>query len=494
MRARNSNNGSEPNINSACSNMENLDDLMRKKFNTADEAGRFEFQEQYWDQARALIEADERKRKRRRILIWWWLGGIFALSMASIFGIVYSKNIKNNNPDPSYTKVDAFNAPQYSEKPFSDQIDGRQIDHPKEKNENRLTERHASHAKAPSETGRKRSIKSTNSSKAQWPTAATNSNSHTDKVSKNVLSGIQKVADLTVQNIVNQNIRTDNNSDDNYNNINPASGMDTQINIAVAAHNNTEASPKEVTGDGDLNKMVVTAPALPSPAPPLGFWLLDEQTPTPQVPQVPMPPVKIQKKRNHNLAVFVSTAQTLSGGRKQGAALGIAYEGRLKHGLFYTGQLGWRYLPYAIGRDSFTIPASQQLRYSFGYQQNKTWFTAMNQHLLELPIGFGWRFKGIYVHGGLHTALRLATQATVWEETNTTLSPTPLAQTSKLWLEQAPLPQFWARPYAALGYGFGRLNMRVKAVWLPDFEARATDGQRQGTRGPMLDFGLGYSF
>jgi cytoskeletal protein RodZ len=95
MRARNSNIGSEPNINLARCNMENLDDLMRKKFNTAEEAGRYEFQEQYWDQARALIEADERKRKRRRMLLWWWFGGIFILSMAGIYGVINSKKVEH---------------------------------------------------------------------------------------------------------------------------------------------------------------------------------------------------------------------------------------------------------------------------------------------------------------------------------------------------------------------------------------------------------------
>ena len=57
--------------------MENLDDLMRQKYNNDDPAGRFEFREEYWEQAVVLLEADEaRKRKRRRWLLWWTFAGL----------------------------------------------------------------------------------------------------------------------------------------------------------------------------------------------------------------------------------------------------------------------------------------------------------------------------------------------------------------------------------------------------------------------------------
>ncbi|HRI58158.1 MAG TPA: hypothetical protein PK228_00465, partial [Saprospiraceae bacterium] len=52
---------------------------MRKKFNTdPDTPGdRFEFREEYWEQAKTLIEAEEaRRRKRRRWLLWWLFAGL----------------------------------------------------------------------------------------------------------------------------------------------------------------------------------------------------------------------------------------------------------------------------------------------------------------------------------------------------------------------------------------------------------------------------------
>ncbi len=48
--------------------MENIDDLMRQKFDSDDPGERFEFQEEYWEQAKILLEQEEARRRR-----WLWL-------------------------------------------------------------------------------------------------------------------------------------------------------------------------------------------------------------------------------------------------------------------------------------------------------------------------------------------------------------------------------------------------------------------------------------
>ena len=58
--------------------MENIDDFMQRKFDSDDPSERFPFREEYWEQAQALIEADERRRKRRRLLFWWLFSGMLA--------------------------------------------------------------------------------------------------------------------------------------------------------------------------------------------------------------------------------------------------------------------------------------------------------------------------------------------------------------------------------------------------------------------------------
>ena len=59
--------------------MKNIDDLMRQKFDSDDPAERFEFQEEYWEQAQALLEQEEERRRR-----WLWL--FFALALALALG------------------------------------------------------------------------------------------------------------------------------------------------------------------------------------------------------------------------------------------------------------------------------------------------------------------------------------------------------------------------------------------------------------------------
>jgi len=66
--------------------VKNIDDLMQQKYDNDDPNGRFAFREEYWEQALALIEADEaRRRKKRRWLLWWCLAGL--LLVAAGYGL-----------------------------------------------------------------------------------------------------------------------------------------------------------------------------------------------------------------------------------------------------------------------------------------------------------------------------------------------------------------------------------------------------------------------
>ena len=59
--------------------MENIDDFMRQKFDSDDPGARFEFREEYWEQAQALLEKEEDRRRR-----WWWILACLALAMALV--------------------------------------------------------------------------------------------------------------------------------------------------------------------------------------------------------------------------------------------------------------------------------------------------------------------------------------------------------------------------------------------------------------------------
>lgn len=58
--------------------MENIDDLMRQKFDSDDPGQRFEFQEEFWEQAQALLEQEENRRRRR---LWLWIALVLGIGL-----------------------------------------------------------------------------------------------------------------------------------------------------------------------------------------------------------------------------------------------------------------------------------------------------------------------------------------------------------------------------------------------------------------------------
>jgi hypothetical protein len=69
--------------------MDNIDDLMRQKFDADDPAARFEFQEEYWEQAQALLEQREARRRKRRWMIW-----ILVLGLVGWLGVERVENVE----------------------------------------------------------------------------------------------------------------------------------------------------------------------------------------------------------------------------------------------------------------------------------------------------------------------------------------------------------------------------------------------------------------
>lgn len=59
--------------------MDNIDDLMRKKFDSDHPEERFEFQEEFWEQAQALLEQEETRRRKRGA---WFARWVLALGLA----------------------------------------------------------------------------------------------------------------------------------------------------------------------------------------------------------------------------------------------------------------------------------------------------------------------------------------------------------------------------------------------------------------------------
>ncbi len=87
--------------------MENIDELMRVKFESDNPADRFEFREEYWEQAQALLEAEEaRRRKRRRWLLWWCFFAVALIGAGVCFWAIPRKNNTISEGVPTQQIID----------------------------------------------------------------------------------------------------------------------------------------------------------------------------------------------------------------------------------------------------------------------------------------------------------------------------------------------------------------------------------------------------
>lgn len=78
--------------------MEHFDDMLRNSLAGNASDSRFEFKEEYWLQAMALLELEEQKRKRRRALVYW---SVLALLLIPAAICYYNRpNTHNNLPAP----------------------------------------------------------------------------------------------------------------------------------------------------------------------------------------------------------------------------------------------------------------------------------------------------------------------------------------------------------------------------------------------------------
>lgn len=77
-----------------------LEDFMRQQFNGEDPAERFPFREEYWEQAKVLLEAAEQERRRRKFLWWWCLGvGVLLVVSAGIYQTFFRTSLPKESQE-----------------------------------------------------------------------------------------------------------------------------------------------------------------------------------------------------------------------------------------------------------------------------------------------------------------------------------------------------------------------------------------------------------
>lgn len=394
--------------------MENIDDFMQRKFDSDDPAERFPFREEYWEQAQALIEADEqRRRKRRRFLFWWFFSGLLvgagalwlwlgqpgqasewaAGKDAAQPGVVSPATppLKNTLPgSDKSTEAKTSVSTKESSESVSDNS-SKNIDN----QQDRVGEEELKTGSAPEKT--KEPLASSALPGARKPASAPLKNNRKAPSAEQPYN-IEKSA-------VPGDLLSENNR--------PSRTKTTEQNEAV----------KQVTSNVPDNQAPAqaNAPVLPDnsiqatdAAPTVRIALLE-------VLELPFPPVlharknlvfhKTPKKYAAEIKpvsdkrfVWGAAASVSTWKSGTGYTAGIFGNYRLNAPWSLTAGLGLRYLPLATA-DPLPADSSEQIsvqyRYSFGFERTEWRRTAVGLYYLEIPLAVRWQQGRLGVEAGV---------------------------------------------------------------------------------------------
>ena len=426
--------------------MENLDELMRKKFGNdpGSSGNRFEFREEYWEQAQALLEAAEaRRRKRRRWLIWWMLFGFFVAVGAWQWG--RSSNSSNgqsrvetpatnggdsnagNNSSSGQTATEAQGRQPGTVQPQDGDIlnglqpDGKAIGttpaHSKKDTENQGAGTKSGDAKTTTpdrsvqrfDSGKSSSVPSQNTG-AGKPTGA--DNKATDR--KGVQAGTDEKNNLSG---------------------NPASELATaSASLASNEPDSLAAAWNDLKGSGDFSALPTLSGLLEVPG-------RDLDTPSVTPYAYPIEPVRV-RKFSFGIAGAATLSQASPDGKRLGATGGLFVQYKLSPSWSLTGGANWRFLAGDWADD--TLPTmSKQLKYSFGYKEDTWELETRGLHSIEIPLGLRWQRGKMAAEAGFSPGFLLGVQGRLINRHSESLQEdTATIGNSKVWLDKTPYYQF----------------------------------------------------
>jgi hypothetical protein len=436
--------------------MENLDDFMRQKFNTDPDASgeRFEFREEYWEQAQALLEAEEkRRRKRRRWLLWWVFLGVIAVAVA-----VYSNNGRlarrslgeggqsardtldhqySGSADDIQTRGDTTTKGFIS----GEKIPGTDSVFPKNNIEN---QGFGIKNGMPGTVGAsdRQAGKNNNTKDAQPETSA---QKPAPLPSRSDSKGVQPAGTSPNQ----PDVEKEKNGQPTSPNP-PAS-----VQNATLPGHQTDSTNVSVIAQNDLHEFNNFA-ALPTLTGLLDLPTRDLDTPnvTPYVQSIK--PVR-ERTFSFGLAATATLSQASPDGKRLGATGGVFLDYRFAPAWSLTTGANWRYLAGAWAGD--TVPTtSEQLRYGFGYQQDAWNLETRGLHFIEVPIGLRWQRGAFSISGGFAAGFLIGVQGRLTQQHSESLQNGVTTERSRVWLNKTPYYPF--SPTVFLG-GEWRVTQRL---------------------------------
>ena len=409
--------------------MEHFDDMLRNSLAGNASDSRFEFKEEYWLQAMALLELEEKKRKRRRALVYW---SVLALLLIPAAICYYNRpNTHHNLPAP----VQENAIPSTTISNMADAKNSAQ------QTQNQLNTTTASTTTTTNETYKPAVANAKNSTQQaqnQLNTTTTSTTTTTNETYKptTVVTATSNPTVAVPQNSTNQQSYDLSNKQKNAN----LNGTSSDIALGSAPFNPPSTVPEQTTVAYDRTSSPSTL--LETTLPHFAFATFDVlpartiaavtggQSTIPSLAEFDLPlsvaastpMTKVQKDQRFQWGVTASlgTPSGLFIDEKPGIALGTTSRFRLSRKFSINTDLIWRrwkgnrnfnnYEYVSTDNDALLadlVSNQNSLNYSFGYIATDITTSPKAFHLLELPISLQYRIKKVALECGMDVSVRL---------------------------------------------------------------------------------------
>lgn len=364
---------------------------MQQKFNADDPEARFEFREEYWVQAQALIAHHEREKRRRRFLFFWWvLAGAALLTTLGWWWL--------SRPNAIFTAERQVD--QATIAAGADQADAAAD------TRHNITAKSGSNGKAIDQMSGHTTPQPTDPVHAKAAAKSTSgAPRQPDDKPKTIKSGAASepaVGDLPT------------------NPLEPGGAATAALEALRGASNNP--MPEKTTGFSPTQAVETVLPiALASHKVSL------ERLPTLMRPKpeaiiftkIIKPHRDHAKNREYGLQMALSYAPEA---KRAGFSLGVFAQYRLKNQWFVFTGLGARVLPIAPS-DANNV-GTEQTFYSFGFTRQRYQEESRNFLLLEAPVALQYRRRRSWLEGGLLVNYMVGAQGRVVKTLESSLAKT----------------------------------------------------------------------
>lgn len=465
--------------------MENMDDFMRKKFDSDDSAGRFGFREEYWEQARILLEAAEaRRRKRRRGLLWWLFAGVLAVAGGGmLWQWTNTRREVGNDPGKAGDTELILETPASKNKP------GVPAGNPASRgqdSQNTLLQHPGAQ--------RNNLEKSSELIDNQNFTTRKNYNIYIKPGKPHTtpagipIDGSQEKANPAPDQKTAAPVIVDGNSEG------AASRVGSGENTSTPQEDARRAAGPSNTGSAD-NSSGPGMPAFEELPGRLQLLILKARNPDSgtiqPVDQVNKP---VQEPRfGFGLAASASLYEASPDNRRLGGAAGAFVSYRLYRAWSLSAGLQWRFLPGAWDNDGDPV-VSETIHYSFGIKEDTWILEHQGLHFLEAPLGIRWKRGAFRLEGGLAPGILLGVQGKLTQRHSESLQIDPGTYRSRIWLDAAPYRKFYtAICFGAEWLATKRLGVAVRGYYRPTSLLKPSDVNTNGGQ-LWLDAGLRWNF